>query len=218
MQVYLNVKDASGADNADRAVIVYVPVKTTGVFNIFAHIMRNGRRAVVFEDTVEDLSSGMYSKKVALPPGSYTLDVSVKDLATGQTSAVAREFQVEYAQSQAGKQVAAPAQASERAASAPPAIYYEVNPAKPPSDLSRLVTIYIPLKASSKLNIFCRITTSTRRRVSVFEDTVSGLGGDVYSKVVPLAPGTYTLDVVTKDLTTNEATTTTQEIRVDGAR
>jgi GWxTD domain-containing protein len=126
--------------------------------------------------------------------------------------------QVEYAQSQAGKQVAAPAHASDPAASAPPAIYHEVNPAKPPSDSSRIVTIYIPLKASSKLNIFGRITASTRRRVSVFEDTVSGLGGDVYGMVVPLAPGTYTLDVVMKDLTTNEATTTTQEIRVDGAR
>ncbi len=62
------------------------------------------------------------------------------------------------------------------------------------------------------VEIYGRITTMTRRRVSVFEDTVAvnsppemfeayAKQRSLYQKTVPLAPGTYRLDVVAKDLT-----------------
>jgi GWxTD domain-containing protein len=62
------------------------------------------------------------------------------------------------------------------------------------------------------VNLFGRITTMTRRRVNVFEDTVTAdcppemlqeyaKQVDLYQKPVPLAPGTYRLDVVAKDVT-----------------
>jgi GWxTD domain-containing protein len=62
------------------------------------------------------------------------------------------------------------------------------------------------------VNIFGRITTMTRRIVTTFEDTVvvdappqmlqaSQALKSIYQKPLPLAPGTYRLNVVAKDLT-----------------
>ena len=61
------------------------------------------------------------------------------------------------------------------------------------------------------VNIYARITTMTRRVVNVFEDTVTvdtppemlqqaSLRKSMYQKSIPLAPGTYRLNVVAKDV------------------
>jgi GWxTD domain-containing protein len=68
------------------------------------------------------------------------------------------------------------------------------------------------------VDIYGRITTMTRRRVQVFEDTVQAdtppemlqeytKQRQLYQKAVPLPPGTYRLDVVAKDLTAGTQTT-----------
>jgi GWxTD domain-containing protein len=62
------------------------------------------------------------------------------------------------------------------------------------------------------VNIYARITSMSRRVVNVFEDVVTVevpsellqqaiKGGSIYQKSVPLAPGTYRLNVVVKDVT-----------------
>ncbi len=72
--------------------------------------------------------------------------------------------------------------------------------------------------AKASINIYGRITTLTRRSVNWFEDTlVSELpaemlqqamdGSQIYSKRIPLAPGTYRLNVVAKDTVGNTANT-----------
>jgi GWxTD domain-containing protein len=61
------------------------------------------------------------------------------------------------------------------------------------------------------VNIYARITTMTRRPVNVFEDTVTvdtppeflaqtSKRKSMYQKTIPLAPGTYRLNVVAKDV------------------
>jgi len=68
--------------------------------------------------------------------------------------------------------------------------------------------------AKATINLYGRITTLTRRSVNWFEDTVSAdypsemlqqamNGSQIYSKRVPLAPGTYRLNVVAKDTVGN---------------
>ncbi len=68
--------------------------------------------------------------------------------------------------------------------------------------------------AKANINIYGRITTLTRRSVQWFEDTVSAEypaemlqqamnGSQVYSKRIPLPPGTYRLNVVAKDTVGN---------------
>jgi GWxTD domain-containing protein len=63
----------------------------------------------------------------------------------------------------------------------------------------------------ASVNIYGRITTMTRRRVQVFEDTVElnaplemlaeyAKQRSIYQKTLPLAPGSYRLDLVVKDL------------------
>ena len=65
--------------------------------------------------------------------------------------------------------------------------------------------------AKSSVNIYARITTMARRVANVFEDVVSiefpnemleaaSTGANVYQKSVPLAPGTYRLNLVVKDV------------------
>ncbi len=65
--------------------------------------------------------------------------------------------------------------------------------------------------AKAIVNIYARITSMSRRVVNVFEDVVtvetaaellqqSAKGASVYQKSVPLAPGTYRLNVVAKDV------------------
>jgi GWxTD domain-containing protein len=69
--------------------------------------------------------------------------------------------------------------------------------------------------AKATVNIYGRITSLTRRPVSWFEDTVIAgpfpaeslqkvmSGRQLYSKTVPLAPGTYRLNIVAKDTVGN---------------
>ena len=65
--------------------------------------------------------------------------------------------------------------------------------------------------AKAAVNIYARVTSMSRRVVNVFEDVVSvevpgemlekaSAGASVYQKSVPLAPGTYRLNVVVKDV------------------
>jgi hypothetical protein len=72
--------------------------------------------------------------------------------------------------------------------------------------------------AKATINIYGRITTLTRRSVNWFEDTVSSEmpaemlqqamnGSQIYSKRVPLAPGTYRLNIVAKDTVGNTMNT-----------
>jgi GWxTD domain-containing protein len=68
--------------------------------------------------------------------------------------------------------------------------------------------------AKATVNLYGRITSLTRRPVNWFEDTVSMevpaemlqqamTGSRVYSKSIPLAPGTYRLNIVAKDVVGN---------------
>jgi GWxTD domain-containing protein len=68
--------------------------------------------------------------------------------------------------------------------------------------------------AKATVNLYGRITSLTRRPVNWFEDTISMevpsemlqqamTGSRVYSKSIPLAPGTYRLNIVAKDVVGN---------------
>ena len=68
--------------------------------------------------------------------------------------------------------------------------------------------------AKTTVNLYGRITSLTRRPVNWFEDTVSSevpaemlqqamTGSQIYSKTIPLAPGTYRLNIVAKDTVGN---------------
>lgn len=69
--------------------------------------------------------------------------------------------------------------------------------------------------AKATVNLYGRITSLTRRPVNWFEDTITSgdipaemlqqaMGGSqVYSKTIPLAPGTYRLNIVAKDVVAN---------------
>jgi hypothetical protein len=72
--------------------------------------------------------------------------------------------------------------------------------------------------SKATVNLYGRITTLTRRSVNWFEDTVSTeipsemlqqamTGSQIYSKRIPLAPGTYRLNIVAKDTVGNTANT-----------
>ena len=72
--------------------------------------------------------------------------------------------------------------------------------------------------SKASINIYGRITTLTRRSVNWFEDTVVSEipsemlqatqdGSQIYSKRIPLAPGTYRLNIVAKDLVGNTMNT-----------
>ncbi|HZS57275.1 MAG TPA: GWxTD domain-containing protein [Bryobacteraceae bacterium] len=68
--------------------------------------------------------------------------------------------------------------------------------------------------SKATINLYGRITSLTRKPVNWFEDTVSAQvpaemlqqamsGSQIYSKTVPLAPGTYRLNIVAKDTVGN---------------
>lgn len=69
--------------------------------------------------------------------------------------------------------------------------------------------------SKATVNLYGRITSLTRKPVNWFEDTIStgGIpaemlqkamnGSQVYSKTIPLAPGTYRLNIVAKDVVGN---------------
>jgi GWxTD domain-containing protein len=72
--------------------------------------------------------------------------------------------------------------------------------------------------SKANVNLYGRITTLTRRSVNWFEETVSSeipaemlqqaMGGSqIYSKRIPLAPGTYRLNIVAKDTVGNTMNT-----------
>ncbi len=68
--------------------------------------------------------------------------------------------------------------------------------------------------AKATINLYGRVTSLTRRPVNWFEDTITAElpaemlqqtmnGSQIYSKTIPLAPGTYRLNVVAKDVVGN---------------
>ncbi len=68
--------------------------------------------------------------------------------------------------------------------------------------------------SKATINLYGRVTSLTRRPVNWFEDTVTSeipsemlqqamSGAQVYSKTIPLAPGTYRLNIVAKDVVGN---------------
>ncbi len=68
--------------------------------------------------------------------------------------------------------------------------------------------------SKATINLYGRVTSLTRRRVNWFEDTVTAEvpaemlqkamnGSQIYSKTIPLAPGTYRLNIVAKDVVGN---------------
>lgn len=68
--------------------------------------------------------------------------------------------------------------------------------------------------SKATVNLYGRITSLTRKPVNWFEDTVSAqvpaemlqqamTGSQIYSKTIPLAPGTYRLNIVAKDTVGN---------------
>jgi GWxTD domain-containing protein len=68
--------------------------------------------------------------------------------------------------------------------------------------------------SKATINLYGRITSLTRKPVNWFEDTVSSeipaemlqqamSGSQLYSKTIPLAPGTYRLNIVAKDVVGN---------------
>ncbi|MBV9405579.1 MAG: GWxTD domain-containing protein [Acidobacteriaceae bacterium] len=68
--------------------------------------------------------------------------------------------------------------------------------------------------AKATINLYGRITSLTRKPVNWFEDTITAQvpaemlqqamnGSQVYSKTIPLAPGTYRLNIVAKDTVGN---------------
>jgi GWxTD domain-containing protein len=68
--------------------------------------------------------------------------------------------------------------------------------------------------SKATINLYGRVTSLTRKRVNWFEDTVTSeipaemlqkamLGSQIYSKTIPLAPGTYRLNIVAKDVVGN---------------
>jgi GWxTD domain-containing protein len=68
--------------------------------------------------------------------------------------------------------------------------------------------------SKATVNMYGRVTSLTRRPVNWFEDTVSAevpqemlqksmAGSQIYSKTIPLAPGTYRLNIVAKDTVGN---------------
>jgi GWxTD domain-containing protein len=72
--------------------------------------------------------------------------------------------------------------------------------------------------SKATVNIYGRITTLTRRSVNWFEETVNAEtpqemlqatmnGSQIYSKRIPLAPGTYRLNIVAKDIVGNTMNT-----------
>ncbi len=86
------------------------------------------------------------------------------------------------------------------------------------------ITVQIPTRQLSfaekdsvdtaTLHLFARITTLTGRRVQVFEDTLTDSvpasllqqslkTSQIYQKAVPLSPGLYRLDIVIKDMTSD---------------
>ncbi|HEY3456340.1 MAG TPA: GWxTD domain-containing protein [Bryobacteraceae bacterium] len=79
--------------------------------------------------------------------------------------------------------------------------------------------------SKATVNLYGRITTLTRRSVNWFEDTVSSQipaemlqqamsGSQIYSKRIPLAPGTYRLNIVAKDTVGNTMNTYEQALVV----
>ena len=95
------------------------------------------------------------------------------------------------------------------------AFQVEADATAPPGSASRMVAVSVPTAAPGHtLDIYGRITTMTRRRVYVFEDTVSPGSGEAYRKQFPLAPGRYQAAVIVKDMTTGLQETGTESFEV----
>jgi GWxTD domain-containing protein len=86
-----------------------------------------------------------------------------------------------------------------------------------PASIYTNVTLQFDGLSKASINLYGRITTMSRRVVSVFEDVVSAESpaqlSAVYQKAIPLPPGRYRLNIAAKDVTAG--TTTTYEAAVD---
>jgi GWxTD domain-containing protein len=81
-------------------------------------------------------------------------------------------------------------------------------PATPTSVLSN-ITIQLE-GAQATVNLYARISTLSRRTVSVFEDVISVEGTAkfaLYQKTVPLVPGKYRLSIAARDITSGNSAT-----------
>jgi GWxTD domain-containing protein len=76
------------------------------------------------------------------------------------------------------------------------------------------VLISVPLTAYGDhgVNLFGRIVTVTRRTVQTFEDTIRGPA--TYTKIVPLRPGAYRLELVLKDVVADSLAADTIDFEV----
>jgi len=81
--------------------------------------------------------------------------------------------------------------------------------------------------SQAAINIFARVTTMARRPVTTFEDVVTvdipsellqqGVQGQsIYSKIVPLPPGRYRLNIVAKDVVGGNMTTYEKALDIPG--
>jgi GWxTD domain-containing protein len=83
------------------------------------------------------------------------------------------------------------------------AFQVEVGEGTPSGSSTRVASISIPTRSTGHtVDVYGRITNLARRRVSVFEDTISPGQGEGYHKSIPLAPGRYQANIIVKDLTT----------------
>jgi GWxTD domain-containing protein len=88
------------------------------------------------------------------------------------------------------------------------AFHVAVGTTNAPGSDAKMVTISIPIAPTDHdIDIYGRITTVSRRRVSVWEDTAKGPNQTtpepaawMYTKSIPLPPGEYRLNVIVKDV------------------
>jgi len=76
------------------------------------------------------------------------------------------------------------------------------------------VTIYVPVSATGEFSILARVTAPDKPHLLLFEDTVKDLTSGTYRKVVPLAPGSYTLWVILEDHKSGDSRHARREIQV----
>ncbi|MBI3680353.1 MAG: GWxTD domain-containing protein [Acidobacteria bacterium] len=150
-------------------------------------------------------------------------------LGTGNMPLPARMNQFERLQQYADLQKAPKIKFKDLEAAVSSTIRYNLLPVRVRADFMRLTSSTILTNLTLQLdkkdlqykqeggvskgvvNIYARITSMARRVVNVFEDVVTVefpselmqqaiKGGSVYQKSVPLAPGTYRLNIVIKDI------------------
>jgi GWxTD domain-containing protein len=150
-------------------------------------------------------------------------------LGIGQSPTTMRMNQFERLQQFANLQKAPPIKFKDLEAAVTSTVKFNILPIRVRADFMKITTSSIQTNitlqlerkdlqfqnkegiAKAAVNIYARITTMARRVANVFEDVVSvevpnemleraSAGASVYQKSVPLAPGTYRLNLVVKDV------------------